>query len=84
MKANPLAKAIELAGGQNQLAARMNELLGQPDKIRQQYISKWLQEGTPVKWAPLVAAAVNYKVAPDKLAAWKVEKKLAKHLSASV
>lgn len=63
-----LKRAIELSKGQAALAARMNEELGDVEKIGPTAIANWLQRGqVPADRAIPVARAVDFQVTPHDL-----------------
>lgn len=63
-----LLKAIEIAGSQVLLAARVNALLDESEHIRQSAISNWIQRGqVPADKAIPVARAVEFQVTPHEL-----------------
>ena len=59
-----LLDAIHSAGGtQGDLAEKLRGLgLPKTQKVRQQYISKWLTYGIPHSWVPLISKATGVPV----------------------
>jgi DNA-binding transcriptional regulator YdaS (Cro superfamily) len=69
---SPLQSAIELAGGQSALAARVTELMQLPQekRIKQQDIWRWLNRAdgrVPPEYCVATAQAIEFKKTPHDL-----------------